>query len=169
MRRPIIAVLATGAVLTLGSVALAADSTYLAHLKGSAERPVPRETRAVGNAIFHLSDDGTELSYRLIVSNIDNVVQAHIHVGGPDIAGPVVAFLYGVVPPGGGPERGVLSTGTITAANLIGPLAGHPLSDLVDAIEAGITYVNVHTNDGVGPIDTGPGDFPGGEIRGQMG
>ena len=169
MRRPIIAVLATGAVLTLGSVALAADSTYTAHLRGRAERPVPRETRAVGNAIFHLSDDGTELSYRLIVSNIDNVVAAHIHIGGPDTFGPVVAFLYGTVPPGGGPERGVLSTASIAAANLIGPLAGHPLSDLVAAIELGEAYVNVHTNDGVAPIDTGPGDFPGGEIRGQMG
>jgi hypothetical protein len=26
----------------------------------------------------------------------------------------------------------------------------------------------VHTNDGVPPTDTGPGDFPGGEIRGQI-
>jgi hypothetical protein len=26
----------------------------------------------------------------------------------------------------------------------------------------------VHTNDGVAPPDTGPGDFPGGEIRGQV-
>jgi hypothetical protein len=26
----------------------------------------------------------------------------------------------------------------------------------------------VHTNDGVAPPDTGPGDFPGGEIRGQI-
>jgi hypothetical protein len=161
--------LAAGAVLTLGSAVLAADSTYTAHLKGRNERPVPRETHAAGNAIFHLNEDGTELSYRLIVANIDNVVQAHIHVGGPDVAGPVVAFLYGAVPPGGGPERGVLSTGTITAANLIGPLAGHPLADLVDMINDGNAYVNVHTNDGVGPIDTGPGDFPGGEIRGQMG
>jgi hypothetical protein len=168
MRRPIIAVLATGAVLTLGSVALAADSTYTAHLRGRSEVPV-RETRAVGSAIFHLSDDGTELSYRLIVSNIENVVQAHIHIGGPEDAGPVVAFLYGAVPPGGGPERGVLSTGTITASNLIGPLAGHPLSDLVAAIEDDMAYVNVHTNDGVAPGNTGPGDFPGGEIRGQMG
>jgi hypothetical protein len=28
--------------------------------------------------------------------------------------------------------------------------------------------VNVHTNDGVDPADSGPGDFPGGEIRGQI-
>ena len=90
-------------------------------------------------------------------------------VGGPEDAGPVVAFLYGTVPPGGGPERGVLSTGTITASNLIGPLAGHPLSDLVAAIIDGMAYVNVHTDDGVAPANTGPGDFPGGEIRGQMG
>ena len=169
MRRPIIAVLATGVVLTLGSVALAADSTYTAHLKGRNEVPTPRDTRAVGNAIFHLSDDGTELSYRLIVSNIDNVVAAHIHIGASDVAGPVVAFLYGAAPAGGGAERGVLSTGTITAANLIGPLAGHPLSDLVAAIEDDMAYVNVHTDDGVAPINSGPGDFPGGEIRGQMG
>jgi hypothetical protein len=26
----------------------------------------------------------------------------------------------------------------------------------------------MHTNDGVPPINTGPGDFPGGEIRGQI-
>jgi hypothetical protein len=26
----------------------------------------------------------------------------------------------------------------------------------------------VHTNDGVAPANTGPGDFPGGEIRGQI-
>jgi hypothetical protein len=36
------------------------------------------------------------------------------------------------------------------------------------AIEAGDAYVNVHTNDGVAPTNTGPGDFPGGEIRGQL-
>jgi hypothetical protein len=26
----------------------------------------------------------------------------------------------------------------------------------------------VHTNDNVAPANTGPGDFPGGEIRGQI-
>ena len=60
-------------------------------------------------------------------------------------------------------------SGTITAGRLIGPLAGHPLSDLVAQIEAGDADANVHTNDGVAPINQGPGDFPGGEIRAQMG
>jgi hypothetical protein len=35
-------------------------------------------------------------------------------------------------------------------------------------MQSGNTYVNVHTNDGVAPTNTGPGDFPGGEIRGQI-
>ena len=52
--------------------------------------------------------------------------------------------------------------------DLINDLVGQPLSALIDAMEAGNTYVNVHTNDGVAPTNTGPGDFPGGEIRGQI-
>jgi hypothetical protein len=44
-----------------------------------------------------------------------------------------------------------------------------PLDALIEQIEAGEAYVNVHTNDGVDPANSGPGDFPGGEIRGQIG
>jgi len=79
-----------------------------------------------------------------------------------------VVFLYGNVPPGGGSVNGVLAEGTITAANFVGPLAGQPMSVLLAAMQAGNTYTNVHTNDGIAPTNTGPGDFPGGEIRGQI-
>jgi hypothetical protein len=34
--------------------------------------------------------------------------------------------------------------------------------------EIQIAYVNVHTNDGVPPAGTGPGDLTGGEIRGNF-
>jgi hypothetical protein len=84
------------------------------------------------------------------------------------VNGPVVAFLFGNVPAGGGRTDGVLGTGTITSANLVGPLAGMSLSVLIAAMRDGGTYANVHTNDGIDPINTGPGDFPGGEIRGQI-
>ncbi len=168
MRRSLAAVLAGGAVLTLGSAVLAGDSTYNAHLKGRNEVPV-RSTHATGNAVFTLSEDGTALSYRLIVANIDNVVAAHIHIAAQGVNGPVVAFLYGPAPAAGGRESGVLETGTITAASLIGPLEEQPLSALVTQIEAGNAYVNVHTDNGVAPTNEGPGDFPGGEVRGQMG
>ena len=56
----------------------------------------------------------------------------------------------------------------ITAANLIGPLAGMEIADLIAELQSGNAYVNVHTNDGVDPANTGPGDFPGGEIRGNF-
>jgi hypothetical protein len=144
-----------------------AGQNFTAHLDGDAEIPA-RDTEAVGQSKFQLSKDGTELAYKLIVANIDNVVASHIHLGPADANGPVVAFLYGNVPPGGGTSQGVLAEGTITQAHLVGPLSGRSLSDLVDAMRSGNAYVNVHTNDGVAPINTGPGDFPGGEIRGQI-
>ncbi len=144
-----------------------AAKNFVAHLTGANEVPA-HETRGVGQIKLQLSDDGTELRYRLISSNIDNVFMAHIHVAPAGVNGPIVAFLFGPVAPGGGRTDGVLAHGTITAANLIGPLAGHPLSDLVAALSDGGAYANVHTNDGVPPTNTGPGDFPGGEIRGQI-
>src|SRR2546422_5183593 len=140
---------------------------FVAHLIGASEVP-ERETPAVGEVKFQLSPDGTQLEYRLISSNITNVFVSHIHLGAPDVAGPVTVFLFGPVAPGGGRSDGVLAHGTITVANLTGPLAGHPFSDLIAAMRAGGTYVNVHTNDGVDGANTGPGDFPGGEIRGQI-
>jgi hypothetical protein len=35
-------------------------------------------------------------------------------------------------------------------------------------MSTGNAYVNLHTNDGVDGINTGPGDFPGGEIRADI-
>ena len=136
-------------------------------LSGAEEVPA-RATRARGTAIFHLSDDGSELTYKLIVANIENVVQAHIHIGPAGQNGPVGVFLFGLVPSGGGRVNGVIAEGTITAADFIGPLAGLTMADLIAQMTAGNAYVNVHTNDGVGPANTGPGDFPGGEVRGQI-
>ena len=118
--------------------------------------------------MFHLSEDGSALAYRLIVANIENVVQSHIHIGPAGQNGPVGVFLYGRVAPGGGRTDGVLAEGTITASDFVGPLAGMAMSDLLDHILAGNAYVNVHTDDGVAPTNTGSGDFASGEVRGQI-
>jgi hypothetical protein len=149
------------------SAAGAGSGNFRAHLTGDEEVPA-NESLAQGQAIVEVNEDETEISYRLIASNIENVVASHIHVGAAGVNGPVVAFLFGNVPAGGGRTDGVLATGTITAADLVGPLVGQPLSVLIDEIESGNAYVNVHTNDGIAPANTGPGDFPGGEIRGQL-
>lgn len=140
---------------------------FRVRLRGRNEVP-PRETPAEGKAFFHLRRNGTALNFELVIHDIDNVVAAHIHLGAPGVNGPIVVFLFGPVPPGGGRRQGLLARDTIRAANLVGPLAGHPLSDLIAEMRAGNAYVNVHTDDGVPPANTGPGDFPGGEIRGQI-
>ena len=98
----------------------------------------------------------------------DNVIMAHIHLAPEGVNGPVVAFLLQPQAPGGGPSHGVIATGTIRSSDLLGPLAGMTLADLISAMQAGTTYANVHTDDGVAPPNTGPGDFPGGEVRGQI-
>lgn len=142
-------------------------------LSGDEEVPA-RDTRARGNAIFQLSDDGMSLDYKLIAANIENVIMAHIHLAPAGSNGGIVVWLYpstapGVQePPGQGRIDGVIAQGTITAADLVGALAGQPLSALIDQLTSGGAYVNVHTNDGVGGANSGPGDFPGGEIRGQI-
>jgi hypothetical protein len=166
--RKLVALTAGLALFAVVGLAVAGvNLNFGAHGKGANEVPA-RDSNGQAEAIFHLSDDGTQLEYKLNAANIENVVQAHIHLAAEGVNGPIVAFLYGPVAAGGGRTDGVLAEGTITAANLIGPLAGHPLSDLVAAINSGDAYVNLHTNDGVDGVNTGPGDFPGGEIRGQI-
>lgn len=132
---------------------------YGGHLNGRQEVP-PAATRAQGQVILQLDADTTVLHYKLIVANISNITQAHIHMAPAGTNGSVVAWLYPSGPPPQpipGRFNGVLARGTITAANLVGPLLGQPLSALVNAMAAGNTYANVHTS-----------QFPGGEIRGQI-
>ena len=155
------------------SVAVAGvNGNWSVHADGSLEVPA-RDSKGQGQAIFRLSEDGSSLDYKLIASNIENVFMAHIHREAPGVNGQIVVWLYPSTavapgPLGAGRTDGVLAEGTITGANLVGPLAGQPLSALVDAMQNGNAYVNFHTNDGVGATNTGPGDFPGGEIRGDI-
>jgi hypothetical protein len=147
------------------SANVADAKNFVAHLVGANEVP-PRDTRAEGELKLQLSADGKSLEYRIIASNIDNVFMSHIHIAPVGLNGGIVVFLFGPVAPGGGRTEGVLATGTITAANLINKLKGHPLSDLIDSIRVGHAYANVHTSNG--SATPSPGNFPGGEIRGQI-
>jgi hypothetical protein len=174
--RRLIFVLAAIVSLAATATVVADSLKFKTRMSGDQEVPpvgVVIDTRAKGQAEFKLNKDGTELRYKLKVSKINNVFQAHIHMAPAGVNGPIVVWLFPSTDPvpgplGGGRFNGKIAEGTITAANLVGPLAGQPLSALVDAIRAGNAYVNVHTNDGIAPTNTGPGDFPGGEIRGQL-
>ena len=133
-----------------------------AFLNGGGEIP-PNDSDGFGVATFELNRWGTALDYELLVFNIDNVVQAHIHCGGPDVNGPVVAFLFGPVP-GGVTVNGELADGVIKAGDVIArpdspecPGGVADFDDMLDKIESGEAYVNVHTL-----------ALPAGEIRGQI-
>jgi CHRD domain len=167
MRKFLVVLLLAMTVLAIAGPVDASDANFVAHLSARDEVPT-NESLATGQAIFHLNADGTELDFTLFVANIENVVAAHIHLGPAGVNGPVVAFLFGPAAAGGGRSDGVLAHATITEADLVGPLAGQPFSALVDAMLAGNAYVNAHTNDGIAPTGTGPGDLPAGEIRGQI-
>jgi hypothetical protein len=148
--------------LTGPAAAAPRGQNFGTHLSGDEEVP-PRDTQAQGQAKFHLSRDESTIKYKLIASNIENVTAAHIHCGAAGTNGPPIQFLYGPAAPGGGPHNGVLAKGSFAPPS--GSCAG---TTFLDAMQSGLAYVNVHTDDGVPPANTGPGDFPDGEIRGQI-
>lgn len=179
----IVALFAAGFVaIALGGLALAGlNNNSSIHLAGDFEVPA-NGSLGQGQAIFHIADDGQSVDYKLIASNIENVFMAHIHCGAPTVNGPITVWLYPspTLPPtpgpaGSGRHDGVLVTGTFTDANVI-DLAPNPanctggisdLGDVIDLLQNGGAYVNVHTNLDGPPFTNQPGDIPGGEIRGN--
>jgi hypothetical protein len=132
--------------------------SHQTHLTGAKEVPA-NDTRAQGQAIFRRTDMGV-LRFKLIVNNIFNVTQAHIHRAPAGVNGGIVVWLYPIAPPAQlipGRAPGVLAEGVITDAQVIGSLAGTGVAGLLAELVAGNTYANVHTS-----------QFPPGEIRGQI-
>jgi hypothetical protein len=166
MRRTIVLVFTVGVALFGLASPASAGENFVATLSGSEEVPA-RDTQARGVATFKLRDDGSALEYRLNVANIDNVFMAHIHCAAVGVNGPIGVTLF-MEAPGGGTVNGTLAEDTITAPDPGNACGWTDLAAVVAALQSGNTYVNVHTNDGVPPFNTGPGDFPGGEIRGQV-
>jgi len=142
------------------SLAVAVDKSanaveFKAELTGSAVVP-PVKITAQGEATFELFKGERRMTYRLTVSDIENVTAAHIHMGEKGKNGPSVVVLFNG-PQKAGKFSGKLSEGMITVDDLSGPLKGKPLRALVQMIDAGDAYVNVHTE-----------KHPDGEIRGQI-
>lgn len=145
------------------------ERNYVAHLSGkewiSMVNPEatygPIMTGAQGQAIFQFSQDGSEIYYKLIVANIEDVIMAHIHIDDGVVPnGPIVVWLYPRTPPPQlipGRTQGILAEGTITSTDLTGPLAGMTLTQLMDDMMSGLAYVVVHTSQN-----------PAGEIRGWV-
>ena len=133
----------------------AGERNFKAKLSGDEVVP-PVKTMAKGEAVFQLGKDGNELTYKLTVADIENITAAHIHDGKVGKNGPPIVSLY-TGPKKEGKFSGTLSEGTITAKDLMGQLKGKLFSHLIQMIEDGHAYVNVHSE-----------THPDGEIRGQI-
>ena len=126
-------------------------------------------TDATGSFRASLKGSGSELKYRLSYAGIESPLFAHIHFGERHQNGGVIAFLCnneGAVPDGAPvppPCQGYADTihGVLTSDDIIGPgNQAFPAGDfeaLVEAVNAGAVYVNVHSV-----------TFPAGELRGQL-
>lgn len=139
-------------------------TTFSAELSGSEEVPA-NASIATGRAALEIEDDA--INYTITTEDLQNPVFAHIHIQVPGQNGPVRLNLCGT----GAPQPDCTAGDGILAAGTNGTTVGAPaitFDSLVTAMRAGGAYVNVHTDDGLGDQNTGPGDLINGEIRGQI-
>jgi CHRD domain len=166
---------AAGSGVTIAGSSLSSENRFpisgkhfSAVLTGENEVP-PVDTQATGRIKLIANPQQSALDYQISLSDLNGVVNgAHIHKGSVGTNGPVVATLNvggafaGAAASSSGSGGGSVMTstsvgGTITSADLKGPLAGKDVSDLIRLIEDGNAYVNVHTYQNLN-----------GEIRGQL-
>jgi hypothetical protein len=163
----LIALLLLSTVPLLGPVAapaLAAETVHT-HLSGYQETPSTISTVAGGDFRAKISADESTVEYELTYDGLEGTVQqAHIHFGAAGLTGGISVFLCTNLGNSPGtqacPQSGTI-TGVFGAANVIGPggqgIEPGALAELIAAIRAGVSYVNVHST-----------KWPSGEIRGQF-
>ena len=167
--RKLVVLLVVLAVTSVLTVVVAQNfKTIKEVLTGYEETPSAVSTS--GNGIFNarISNDETQIDWELSYSDLEGAVQqAHIHFGQRSVTGPISVFLctnLGNGPAGTQPCPAPPATisGTITAADVTnlanerGISAGE-MDELIRAIRAEATYVNIHST-----------RWPGGEIRSQI-
>ncbi|WP_300646233.1 CHRD domain-containing protein [Nocardioides sp.] len=157
-----------GAAALAASIALPVTSAFAGHentvakasLNGKNEVDDMSDRRIVGDrngrgsaVVFGIDGDPNTLCYSLLVKKIGPAAAAHIHEGGPDENGPVVANLAA---PADGTAGDCLTDGE-EGKFPVGD-DGEPLATVAEILaNPEDYYVNVHNE-----------QFPGGAIRGQL-
>lgn len=161
--------LSTGIALASGICAAQGITHVRVELTGRQEVPAV-STAARGELRATIYNDDSAMTYELSYSGLEgSALQAHIHLGQHSVNGGIAVWLCSNLaspPTPAGvqacPLQAGTITGTITAANVVGPagqgLAAGEFAELLAALRAGLTYVNVHSS-----------LVPGGEIRSQIG
>jgi CHRD domain-containing protein len=162
MKRPLFLLLVTTLCLLLAAPAVMAGRHFFqTKLIGYDEVPALSST---GHGTFsaEINRTDTQIDFTLTYADLSAfAAAAHIHIAQPGVAGGVMAFLCG----GGGkpacPASPATVTGSIVAADVVGPaaqgIAAGDFAAVLAAMRAGRSYANVHTI-----------NFPAGEIRGNM-
>ncbi len=154
-------------VFTLGAPTLTYAQTFRAILDGYQENPSV-STTASGTFEAEVDENAKNITYTLSYEDIETDVSfAHIHFARVGVNGGVIVWLCNnaaqdapantqACPQGGGEI-----TGTISSNDVVGPekqgIAAGEFDELVRAMKALATYINVHT-----------AAYPPGEIRGQV-
>src|ERR671916_814928 len=156
--------LAVIALVSASTVALAQGFKKISEFLNGYEEVPSVSTTATGTFSARISKDESQIDWELSYSDLEGAVQqAHIHFGQKGVNGGISVFLcsnLGNGPAGTQPcpAAPATITGTARAGDVVGPedqgIAPGELPELIAAMQAGLTYANVHS-----------GAFPAGEIR----
>ena len=166
--------LAVIALVSASTVVFAQGFKKISELLTGYEEVPSVSTTASGNFTARISNDGSQIDWELSYSDLEGAIQqSHIHFGQAGVNGGISVFLctnLGNGPAGIQPCPAPPATisGTILAAdvspNIPATAAARTqgintgeIDELVKAMRAGATYVNVHST-----------LWPGGEIRSQI-
>jgi hypothetical protein len=167
------AALAAGAAaLAVAAYALAGGSgpgfNHLSATLGGYQETPSISSTGSANFTADVAKDGQSVDWKMSYAALEgNITQSHIHFGQRGVAGGISVFLctnLGNGPAGTqacpGPHDGTIS-GTFRPVDVIGPtaqgIAAGEWDELMNAIDAGKAYANIHSN-----------IWPAGEIRAQL-
>ena len=138
--------------------AAVASEKFQAKMDARSEVPPPALDGASPSGSADFTVNGTSVAYKLNASGLTSApVAAHIHLGAPGAAGPVIVPLTVAAGPSAGTASG---EGSFDASGVKGKKpdgSAMTLDDVLAAMRSGGTYVNVHT------ANNKPG-----EVRGQI-
>lgn len=131
-----------------------ATAKKIATLSGDQVVP-PVITNATGQATFK-HPNSTTMNYKVNITGITHPIGIGIHIGKTGNNGDLIVDLMkqSKEQP---TKLGIILTGIFTGSDLMGPMLGKKILDLVSSMKAGDTYIIV-----------GSEKHPTGEIRGQI-
>jgi CHRD domain len=162
----LVAALALTALIGMHAFAAGGKTNLKADLLTGYQESTPAAVSSPATGTFEatIDDESQSISFTLTYSGLTApITVSHIHLGNRAQNGGVSAFICGGGSQPACPTNSTEGTitGTIAPVNVVGPsgqgIAPGEWQELVDAMRAGVTYVNVHD-----------GTFPAGEIRGQI-